>query len=103
MLAPSLGNRIGRLTGGVRFMLTINSPARPQELIENDLESLIQRRTGRQVSGLHLEMSPGHVVLRGRAQSFYVKQIAQHCVLESLPNTHLTNAIIVEARRSGTA
>ena len=84
-------------------MMTVNSPARPEELIENDLASLIQLRTGRQVSGLHVEMSPGHVVLHGRVRSFYVKQIAQHCVMESLPRTQLTNALIVEAGRPGTA
>ena len=82
-------------------MINVDSPSRPQELIENDLESLIQLRTGRQVSGLRVEMSPGHVVLRGRASSFYLKQIAQHCVLESLPSARLINAIIVEARSSG--
>jgi osmotically-inducible protein OsmY len=82
-------------------MMTVDSPTRPQETIEMDLHSLIHLRTGRQISGLHVEVSQGHVVLHGRAHSFYVKQIAQHCVLDSLPNTHLTNDIIVEGCRSG--
>jgi hypothetical protein len=102
-LASSLGNWIGRLIGGERFMMIVNSPARPQNPVEMDLQSLIHLRTGRQISGLHVEMSPGRVVLRGRARSFYVKLMAQHCVLESLPNTCLTNAIIVEAGRVGNA
>jgi hypothetical protein len=82
-------------------MMSLNSAARGQEVIEVDLASLIHLRTGRQVSGLHVDISPGHVVIRGRAGSFYVKQIAQHCVLERLPNTRVTNAIIVEGSGAG--
>ena len=56
----------------------------------------VSNRTGRRVRDLTVEVSPGRVVLRGRALSFHVKQLAQHGVREVLPDARLENAIVVE-------
>lgn len=58
----------------------------------------IASRTGRRVRGLVVELTAGgdSIVLRGRADSFHVKQLAQQAVLETLPSAQLENAIIVE-------
>ena len=53
-------------------------------------------RTGRRVRGLTVEVGDGKVVLRGLADSFHVKQLAQHGVWDLLPTAKLENAIEVE-------
>jgi hypothetical protein len=64
------------------------------------IEVVMQRvaaRTGRRVRNLEVEITTsGEVVLRGRADSFHVKQLAQHAAREALPHAHLENAIVVE-------
>ncbi len=56
----------------------------------------ITSRTGRRIRDLEVEVAPGRVVLRGRAKSFHVKQLAQHGAREVLPDAPLENAIVVE-------
>ena len=56
----------------------------------------ITSRTGRRVRDLEVEIGPSRVVLRGRARSFHVKQLAQHGVREILPDAPLENAIVVD-------
>lgn len=65
------------------------------------LELVTQRvadRTGRRVRNLEVEIATGgdRVVLRGRAGSYHVKQLAQQGVREALPDARLENAIVVE-------
>jgi hypothetical protein len=64
-------------------------------------EVVLQRvadRTGRRVKNLVVEVtgSGEAVVLRGRANCFHVKQLAQQGAREALPNARLQNAIEVE-------
>ena len=58
----------------------------------------VSDRTGRRVRNLVVEVAGGgdSVVLRGRANSFHVKQLAQQGAREALPNARLENAIVVE-------
>jgi hypothetical protein len=56
----------------------------------------VTTRTGRRVKDLTVEVASGRVVLRGRAGSFYVKQLAQHGAREALPEARVENAIVVE-------
>jgi hypothetical protein len=58
----------------------------------------VAERTGRRVKNLvvELEAAGGRIVLRGRAKSYHVKQLAQQGVREALPNARLENAIVVE-------
>ena len=57
----------------------------------------VAERTGRRVRHLVVEVTTGgDVVLRGRADSFHVKQLAQQGAREALPDARLQNAIVVE-------
>ena len=56
----------------------------------------VAERTGRRVRNLVVEVEGDSVVLRGRTNSFYVKQLAQHGAREALPHAQLENAIVVE-------
>jgi hypothetical protein len=61
-----------------------------------ELERHVLRHTGHRVRDLVVEMCPGRVTLRGRAPSYYVKQLAQHALLGLLDGTRLDNVIAVE-------
>ncbi|MFL5342279.1 MAG: BON domain-containing protein [Gemmataceae bacterium] len=67
------------------------APERCAELARHILD-----RTGRRVHGLCVEVRNERVVLRGRASSYYVKQLAQHCVWDVLPQAQLENGIVVD-------
>lgn len=61
-------------------------------------ELLVERvkaRTGRRVRDLSVEVFNEKVVLRGWAESFHVKQLAQHGVWDLLPTAKLNNQIEV--------
>jgi hypothetical protein len=66
--------------------------------LKEELARRVRERTGRRVVGLAVEVSAEGVVLRGRVRSYHVKQLAQHGVLELLPDVGLHNAIVVERR-----
>jgi len=68
--------------------------ASPQFLAE--LERHVNARTSRRVRNLAIEMVPEAVILRGRASTYYVKQLAQQGVRDLLPQVRLENAIEVE-------
>lgn len=55
-------------------------------------------RTGRRVRNLEVEVGTAgdRVVIRGRATSYHVKQLAQQGAREALPHARLENAIVVE-------
>jgi hypothetical protein len=63
--------------------------------IQQELERHVHLRTSRRVRDLSVEVQPGAVVLRGRADSYYIKQLAQQGVLDLLPDVHLQNVIAV--------
>jgi hypothetical protein len=65
-------------------------------LSSGDLERHIHLRTGRRIRGLSIELRPEQVVLRGRAATYYAKQLAQHGVRDLLPQVRLENHIVVE-------
>ncbi len=66
--------------------------------LQAEVEQCVQDRTGRRIRDLAVEVRPERVVLRGRAATFYVKQLAQHGVREVLPEVSLENAIVVGER-----
>ena len=49
---------------------------------EERLESLMLRRLGNRVHNLRIHVLESGVVLEGRAPTYYVKQLAQHAVME---------------------
>ncbi len=63
------------------------------------LESLIRRRSYGRVRDLRLEMRREGLILRGRATSYYVKQLAQQAVLEAGEPPLLANEIEVTIDR----
>ncbi len=53
-------------------------------------------RTGRRVKNLTVEVCGSRVVLRGQANTYHVKQLAQHAAREAFPDTQVENTIVVE-------
>ncbi len=66
---------------------------RPEILSE--LEKLVEDRTHRRIRNLQIELDEGSVVIKGRARSYHVKQLAQHGILDVMPEVRLVNAIEV--------
>jgi hypothetical protein len=63
--------------------------------LQKELEQSVLARTGRRVRNLAIELSPERIVLRGSADTYYIKQLAQHGVRDLLPQVRLENAIVV--------
>jgi hypothetical protein len=62
-------------------------------------ELLVQRVykwTGKRVQNLSIDVGGDRVILRGRAKSFHIKQLAQRGAQDILPNATVENAIVVE-------
>ena len=59
------------------------------------LERLVHSRTGSRIRDLHVEVRDDEVVLTGRANSYYAKQLATHATLGEIAPRALTNAIDV--------
>jgi len=55
----------------------------------------VSTHTGRRVRDLSVEVGADRVTLRGRADSFHVKQLALHGAREVVPTLRLDNAIVV--------
>ncbi len=64
-------------------------------LLRSRLENHVISRTGRRIRDFGIELTPESVVLRGMTTTYYVKQLAQHSVLEILPDVELENDIVV--------
>jgi osmotically-inducible protein OsmY len=60
-----------------------------------DVERAVSTRAMRRVRDLRVEVVDGRVVLRGRADTYYAKQLAQAGAREVLPGASLVNAITV--------
>ena len=61
-----------------------------------ELTRFVDCQSHRRVRGLAVEVRPGRIVLRGRAESYHVKQLAQHELLRRLPvGMRLDNLIAV--------
>jgi hypothetical protein len=65
--------------------------------LRRELERSIRARTGRRIRDLDVELGAGRIILRGRAASYHLKQLAQHGVRDLLPHASVENAIIVES------
>ncbi len=65
--------------------------------LQQELEQQVTFRTGRRVRNLIVLLEPERIVLRGQTTTYHVKQLAQHGILEMLPNARLENGIVVES------
>lgn len=72
--------------------IEFSNPARGQDL---ELTHRIDAKTFRQVRDLHVVRNEDRIVLRGHSQSYYVKQLATHAVLNMFPGVVIENAIAV--------
>lgn len=64
--------------------------------LQAELERHVNARTNHRVRNLAIEVVSEAVILRGRASTYYVKQLAQHGIRDVLPQIPLENAIEVE-------
>jgi hypothetical protein len=63
--------------------------------VELLLEERILGRTGRRVHDLSIEVSAECITLRGRTQTYHVKQLALSAIREALPKFVIHNGIEV--------
>jgi len=64
--------------------------------LQEKLERVVSLRTGRRVRNLTVELEPERIVLRGQTTTYHIKQLAQHGILDVLPDVRLENGIVVE-------
>jgi hypothetical protein len=61
----------------------------------HDLEGLLKRRLGNRIRELRLIFQQSGLILRGRTETYYAKQIAQHVAMEHAGVPILANEIEV--------
>jgi hypothetical protein len=69
-------------------------PSTPDQAAE--LESHVQRKLWGWVREFQLEIAEEGIILRGRAQTFYAKQLAQQAIMEATRVPILANYIEVD-------
>jgi hypothetical protein len=60
-----------------------------------DLVKQVIDKTGRRIRNLSVDVESENVVLHGQASSYYLKQLAQHCIQDVMPQVRLKNDIEV--------
>ena len=70
-------------------------PSRDFVGLKKELESKLHACAGTRLRKLGIELSPDGIRLHGETATFYVKQLATHCVREVLPDVRLVNDIHV--------
>jgi len=70
-------------------------PCTTNSIALEEIERRILERSGRRVKDLRVSVYQGQVVLEGRTDTYYGKQLAQHGALELVPEGMLQNAIDV--------
>lgn len=75
-----------------------SSPTEPEAIRRAaDIRRLIQRRTGRQIRDLKVQVTSAGILLTGLCDTFYCKQLAQHAAMDHDDTQPLLNQI--EVRR----
>jgi hypothetical protein len=65
------------------------------EELAASIEQAVQRETGRGVADLTVEVSSQGILLRGRCNTYYTKQLAQHAAMRIPGGDRLINSIEV--------
>ena len=75
----------------------VRDEAQPRHMrrLAEEIEGIVQRRTGGQIRGLHVEVDQDRVIITGRAATYYAKQLAQHAAMDAAGHECLTNEIEV--------
>ena len=63
--------------------------------LADEIERFVRSRTGGMVRGLRVEVVDDHVVISGRASTYYAKQLATHAAFDFDREMPLTNDIEV--------
>ena len=77
------------------LLATVPETLAEAEELAVSIERAVQRETGYGVQNLRVEVSREGVLLRGRCDTFYCKQLAQHAAMGCPGGTRLTNCIEV--------
>ncbi len=64
-------------------------------LLEERLETLMQRRLCNRIRDLRIQLQPEGLILRGRTGTYHAKQLAQHAAMELAERPILANDIEV--------
>ena len=65
------------------------------ERLAASIERAVQRETDSGVADLTVEVCPEGIRLRGRCETYYTKQLAQHAAMQVRREDHLINCIEV--------
>jgi osmotically-inducible protein OsmY len=76
---------------------SVQTYAQQQSLrkLAEEIEGVVQRRTGFQIRDLQVEVYPDCIVISGRAPTYYAKQLAQHAAMDVAGHDLLHNRIEV--------
>ena len=78
-----------------RFADVLPETQEAAEQLVASIERAVQRETGHGVYDLAVEISAQGILLRGRCETYYCKQLAQHAVMCMPGGDRLTNRIEV--------
>jgi len=78
-----------------RFVGVIPETLEEAEQLATSIERAVQLETGRAVADLTVEVGPQGVRLKGRCDSYYTKQLAQHAAMQFRGGDRLVNSIEV--------
>jgi len=80
--------------GGKMMAVSLRSDV--SESLADRIARLVQSRTGGRIHSLRVDIVGAGVVITGRANTYYVKQLATHAALELVSQfSTLTNEIVV--------
>lgn len=74
---------------------SLGSPSGPTPELVHRLAARLQARLGRTVRDLQISHHEDGVVLSGRADTYYAKQMAQHVAMEIFGHSRVANEIDV--------
>lgn len=77
--------------------MTVETYSQKAQKLSEKIKQTITFRTGSQVQSLQVDILGEIVVLSGRTDSFYNKQLATHAALSEIDQYALSNNIRVEA------
>lgn len=76
--------------------MTVSIRCDVSETLAEQITRLVQLRTGGRIHGLFVDVTGKDVIISGRANTYYVKQLATHAVLDLAGQFNtLTNDILV--------
>jgi hypothetical protein len=66
-----------------------------QQLLVDRVERIVREKTSGLIRDLKVELTPGEIVLTGRAATYYAKQLATHAALDACDDLTLTHDLEV--------